>query len=166
MANDSTTYSEKYLGNTSQQSGLMEVCSALKLNILRTLRVASYGRVEKVNDETIYVKLFPRLENEGSSSDDRIIQCPTIYVEDYTLEEKQVGLTTKYELKKKWVSLATKIEAGDIVLVVCLDRVSNTALNQAKLKTTITKLNENTNLHTEECAVVVGIVDKLNKEEE
>lgn len=141
-----TNRDSKYANTQSVQGGLLDVVLALKSNIMRALKVATLAEVQSIDSKTqiVKVKPFPLIEGES----EKIIECETIMTP--TMQDKAFT----------YVSLASQLSNKDVVLVVFLDRNSSQNLSQAKKKQTLSKLKENSELHSDKFGIIVALVNK------
>lgn len=143
MANKDIDSRNQNLNN--KNVNLSDVVYALRNNIMRTLKVATLATVISIKDQ-VEVQPFPLIENEAVKN----IYCSSILIYNYNEKDK------KYE----WINLSSMLSEGDVVLVLFVDRNSNSNLALIQNNNQPTKLNENINLHTEMNGVIVGIVYK------
>ena len=144
----STNTNNSYTGvNNDKQGGLLEALLALKLNINRDLNVATLAEVVEVdtNNNVATVRPFPLLDNENEKSIDVI---GSLYYDG-----------------KDYHSITSLLELKDVVLVVFLNRNTNTALRQTKNKQKRTTLTSNTDLHSDKFGVITNIIYKANIKE-
>lgn len=144
----STNTNNSYAGvNNDKQGGLLEALLALKLNINRDLNVATLAEVVEVDtsNNVATVRPFPLLDNENEKSIDVI---GSLYYDG-----------------KDYHSITSLLELKDVVLVVFLNRNTNTALRQTKNKQKRTTLTSNTDLHSDKFGVITNIIYKANIKE-
>lgn len=143
---DVTNRDSKYANTKSVQGGLLDVMLALKSNIMRALKVATFAEVQSIDSKTqiVKVKPFPLIEGET----EKIIECETIM----TPAMQDNSFT--------FVNLASKLSKKDVVLVVFLDRNSSQNLSQAKKKQKLSTLKENSELHSDKFGIIVALVNK------
>lgn len=144
----STNVNNNYKGtNNDKQGGLLDVLLALQDKINRELNVATLCEVVEVNttNNTATVKPFPLLENEAE------------------INIEVIG--TMYYNGTEYLPITSLLKVKDIVLVIFLNRNSNTALNQAKNKQTKSTLNQNVDLHSLKYGIITNIVYKANIKE-
>lgn len=144
----STNVNNNYKGtNNDKQGGLLDVLLALQDKINRELNVATLAEVVDVNTttNTATVKPFPLLENEAE------------------INIEVIG--TMYYNGTDYLPITSLLKVKDIVLVIFLNRNSNTALNQAKNKQTKSTLNQNVDLHSLKYGIITNIVYKANIKE-
>lgn len=105
----------------------LKILFAVKDNIMRDIKVASFARVKSYNSKTneYIVEPFPQLQNEN-----KVISC---------------------------VSISNKIvEKNNLVLILFLDRNFLQNLKQYNLKTNLTYLQNLSDLHSEKYGVIIS----------
>lgn len=171
MANNETKIdSKKFGGVQGYQNGLMEVVLTLRKNIFRNLKVASLAIVKSINEDNVIVETIPRLDKE----DVKTLKCKTIMYRDITKINydysrgdsggSSSGSTNAIEYG--WKPLSSLLVAGDLVLVVFLDRDSEQAYKQVKMNQKPSTLQQNSDLHSENFGIVVDVVYKKEQNKE
>lgn len=115
-------------GYSFYEDDLMAVCTELKANIFRNLKVATLGKVISINNNIIKCKPFPLIENET----EKIIDC-------YSLNH-------------------LNLQKNDIVLILFIDRNFIQNLKQIKNDQKLTRLQQNVDLHSDKFGIVIGIL--------
>ena len=156
--------SKKFGGVEGYKNGLMEVVLALRNNIMRNLKVASLAIVKSIKNDDVIVETIPRLDNE----DVKTLKCKTVMHKEITkidynyswdnTTDSNTGSTNA--IQYEWHSLSTSLVAGDLVLVVFLDRDSEQAYKQTKINQKSSTLQQNSDLHSENFGIVVDVVYK------
>ncbi len=128
--------------NKYQQSGQMDVFIALKNNIFRHLKVASIGKVLAIDTSTnlINVEPLPLLEDETSKS----IYC----------------LPSMIYNGSEWVSIIDLLSEGDIVLILYLDRKTDSAITNLMNGLDSKTISKTLPLHSESYGVVISVMVK------
>ena len=123
MANDI-----RQQGYSFYEDDLLSVCTTLKGNIFRNLKVATLAKVIKSENDIIKCKPFPLVEKEAS----KIINC--------------------YKLKN------LTLKEDDVALVLFLDRNFLQNLKQIKNNQKLTTLQQNVDLHSDKFGIIIGII--------
>ena len=171
MDNNTTKIdSKKFGGVQGYQNGLMEVVLTLRRNIMRNLKVASLAIVKSIKDNDVIVETIPRLDNE----DVKTLKCKSVMYREitkinynYSSEDTDGSSSASTnDIEYEWRPLSTLLVAGDLVLVVFLDRDSDQAYKQVKINQKPSTLQQNSDLHSDNFGIVVDVVYKKEQNKE
>lgn len=147
-----TNRDKKYNTVKSVQGGLYDVVIALKQNIMKSLNVATFAKVQTIDlvNQTAIVTPFPLVDGENEKN----IECFATMIPK--IENDNIS----------WISLINNLTKGDIVIIVFTNRNSKQTLVQAKKGMKLTSLTENSNLHSDTFGIIIGMMYKATNKED
>lgn len=133
----------------SQFTNINDLLISLKDTIGKDMKVASFAVVKSYNEkEDIWsVTPFPLVKGESTKN----VQCTA-------------ALTTICKINSEEIEITEVCTVKDIVLILYCDRNFKQNLKQAKNKTTLTALNENSDLHSDKYGVIIKVVKHFKEE--